>query len=306
MITDSIIVEEEDTAQRIDKWLCSKYPTHSRSYFQFLIEQKAILVNGSPVKKRESLKINDEVEICFILTPEINLTPQPIDLNIVYEDEDLLIINKPPGLVVHPAPGHYDQTLVNGLLYYCQQLNEQFQDTIRPGIVHRLDKDTSGLLITAKNLQTHTKMVEMMSRREIEKRYLGITTGKPKEGLIDLPIGRHPSKRKEMCVDHEKGKKALTHLSILKESKQMTLIDMNLLTGRTHQIRVHLQYLKTPLIGDPVYGYLHLNHALGIKRQMLHAYRLSFTHPHRQTPLCIEAPPPADMAEWIKKIDQSS
>jgi 23S rRNA pseudouridine1911/1915/1917 synthase len=289
--TENIIVSDEMVKERLDRLLCQQFPTYSRTYFQYLIEQGFVLVNGLPIKKKDKPKTGDEIEICFQLTPEISLEPENIPLEILYEDEHLLAINKPAGMVTHPAPGHYTQTFVHALLYHCKTLPRG--DTLRPGIVHRLDKDTSGVLLAAKTSEAHQKLVEMFCQRKLEKTYLAICVGTPGNGTIEAPIKRHPTKRKEMAVDPT-GKAATTITNVLSFDGKLSLVEVMLITGRTHQIRVHLKHKGTPILGDSVYGSLSWNKNYDAPRQMLHAYRLSFCHPITGMKINLKAPIPAD------------
>jgi 23S rRNA pseudouridine1911/1915/1917 synthase len=285
---------------RLDKVLASRYrEIHSRTYFQNLIEGHNVLVNGSIVKKRIRLNVGDEVEICFVLTPEIDLTPEPIPLDIIYEDDHILVVNKPAGMVVHPAPGNWTGTFVNALLYHCKQLPGG--STLRPGIVHRLDKDTSGLLIAAKTPIAQSSLIESFSSREIDKEYLAICVGNPGKKEIREPIGRHPVHRQKMAVT-EKGRASLTIVETLAFNGSLSLVKLILATGRTHQIRVHMQHARTPVLGDAVYGNLQANEKYGAKRQMLHAYILKFLHPVTKKPLEFKAEPPADMKKFLERF----
>jgi 23S rRNA pseudouridine1911/1915/1917 synthase len=298
--TDYFTVSPEEAKTRLDKLLSVHFPEHSRSYFQYLIEQGAVLVNGSPVKKKESPKEGDEIEVCFLLTPEISLEPQDIPLDILYEDEHLIAVNKPANLVVHPAPGHPKNTFVNALLFHCRNLGST--DPIRPGIVHRLDKDTSGVLLAAKTNQAHAKLVELFSERRIQKHYLAICVGVPKEGLIDAPIRRHRVHRKEMAVCFDKGKEAKSICKILGKTQQLSLVEIQLLTGRTHQIRVHLKHIGTPILGDSVYGSASANKKFQASRQLLHSHRLNFIHPMTQAPIHLKAPIPKDILQFSREL----
>lgn len=288
--TENIIVSDEMVG-RLDRLLCQQFPTYSRTYFQYLIQEGFVLVNGHPIKKKDKPKIGDEIEICFQLTPEISLEPENIPLEILYEDEHLIAINKPAGMVTHPAPGHYTKTFVHALLYHCKSLPQA--DTLRPGIVHRLDKDTSGVLLAAKTSEAHQKLVEMFCQRKLEKSYLAICVGTPGNGTIEAAIKRHPTKRKEMAIDPT-GKAATTITNVLSFDGKLSLVEVLLITGRTHQIRVHLKHKGTPILGDPVYGSLAWNKNYDAPRQMLHAYRLSFCHPITGMKLNLQAPIPAD------------
>ncbi len=283
----NLIVEEP---QRVDKLLAKHFPDQSRSYFQFLIEAGSVTCNGKKMKKREIPQIGDEIQIFFLDFPEIELTPENIPLDILYEDDAIICVNKPAGMVVHPAPGHPNGTFVNALLHHCRSLPPQ---DLRPGIVHRLDRETSGVLIAAKTVEAHQKLVEAFSKREIEKEYLAIVVGNPGNVTVDLAIGRHPTERKEMTI-LETGRHATTHFETLKSSEGFSLIKAKPITGRTHQIRVHLKHLNAPVLGDTVYGPEKLSRKLGIERQLLHAHRLNFPHPISGKRVEIEAPLPKD------------
>ncbi len=293
-LTHQFLIPPHLAGVRLDRLLTEQFPTYSRTYFQFLIEAQAVRVNGQPVKKRNILNVGDAVEVFFILTPEISVAPEEIPLNILYEDEDLIAINKPPGMVVHPAPGHPSGTFVNALLFHCKAL--QGTDPLRPGIVHRLDKDTSGVLLAAKHLHAHAALVSLFAKRQIDKRYIAICLGTPPEGLIDAPIARHKTHRQKMCVDPTRGRAAQTRLRILCRHSSLSTLEVELLTGRTHQIRVHLQHIGCPILGDTLYGSSHPR--LHAARQLLHAHSLSFLHPFLKTPLFIQAPLPPDILEY--------
>jgi len=298
--SDFLLILSQEAGQRIDKLLSERFPAFSRSYFQYLIESGAVLLNGMQVKKRISVQAGDEVEVCFQLTPELSLAPEAMSFEILFEDEHLLAINKPPGLVVHPAPGHPAGTFVNGLLAHCQNLAPG-TDPLRPGIVHRLDKDTSGVLIAAKTREAHQKIIEMFAQRKMEKIYLAICSGRPSNGLIQAPIGRHPVHRKEMAIVPQ-GKEAISHVQVVAFNEQFSLVLVRPKTGRTHQIRVHLKHIGHPILGDAVYGSHRINQALAPSRLLLHAYRLSFIHPCTQKPLCFSAPIPEDMKKWMREL----
>lgn len=286
-----LLVSEEEKNLRLDKLLTNRFLGYSRTYFQYLIGKGCVLVNGQVVKKREQSQPLDEVEVCFELTPELSLKPEEIPLEILYEDEHLLAINKPAGMVVHPAPGHPSGTFVNALLYHCKTLEVE---NLRPGIVHRLDKDTSGVLIAAKTTQTHAALVSLFASRAIEKTYLAIAVGNPGNVTISAPLKRHPKKRQEMAVI-EGGKEAISICSTLSFDGRLSLVSIRLITGRTHQIRVHLKSRGTPVLGDSVYGSSAANALFGAKRQLLHAHTLKCLHPITQVPLVIEAPLPEDL-----------
>lgn len=305
---DSIFITQEETGQRLDKILAARYhPVQSRTYFQFLIQQHRILVNGEFVKKRHIMEVGDEVQIHFILTPEIGLKPEPIPLDVIYEDQEILVVNKPAGMVVHPAPGNWTGTFVNAFLFHCQDLlhpeilSSQSPSFPRPGIVHRLDKETSGLLVAAKTSFAQQRLIELFANRQVYKEYLTVCVGNPGEGEIRLPIGRHTINRKQMTVQKEegKGRQAITIYKTLKVNDSLSLVSIILATGRTHQIRVHMKYLGTPVLGDSLYGQEKMNKKYGVKRQLLHAYQLRFQHPISKKLLEFKAPIPKDMADFI-------
>ena len=292
----NFIVEEP---KRLDKLLAEAFPEHSRSYFQYLIDAGSVTCNGKKVKKRVIPKLGDEIQVFFLTSPEIKLTPEDIPLEILYEDEAIICVNKPPGMVVHPAPGHTAETFVNALLYHCRSLPPQ---DLRPGIVHRLDKETSGVLLAAKTVEAHQKLIDAFSNRAINKEYLAIVVGNPGEIVVNQPIGRHPVKRKKMAIV-EKGRQATTHIETLNFSEGFSLVKAKPITGRTHQIRVHLKYLKTPVLGDTLYGPEKLSRKLKVERQLLHAHHLSFSHPIHGKPIEIEAPLPEDFKTFLKFLD---
>lgn len=298
---DAILILEEEEGIRLDKILASRYKEiQSRTYFQNLIEQQRVLLNGDPVKKRVKPKAGDEIQIHFILTPEIDLEPENIPLDIIYEDENLLVVDKPPGMVVHPAPGNWTGTFVNALLHHCRHLQQGEEKTLRPGIVHRLDKETSGLLVAAKNSQAHQKLVELFAGRKIEKEYVAICLGNPGSREINAPIGRHPVDRKKMAIK-EGAKPALSICRTIKADAHLSLVNILLMTGRTHQIRVHMKHVGTPVLGDSTYGNLQANQKYHADRQMLHAYRLAFEHPITGKKLEFKVQPPADMQQLMQK-----
>ncbi|MBI5345773.1 MAG: RluA family pseudouridine synthase [Chlamydiae bacterium] len=296
--SNTITVSKEEEGVRIDKLLSDRYVAKSRTYFQNLIENGCVLLNGEKTKKRIEAKLGDEIEIFFQASPDISLEPEEIPLDILYEDEHLLAINKPAGMVVHPAPGNWSKTFVNALLFHCKNLAD-IDNSLRPGIVHRLDKDTSGILLAAKTIETHQKLIESFQKRDIEKEYLTIVLGKNQNAIINAPIGRHPIKRKEMTV-LETGKEAITEIKTLAFNEKLSLLLVLPKTGRTHQIRVHLKHLKTPVLGDDLYGNANLNKQYKAARQLLHAYKLKFTHPITQAPMELIAPIPEDFKKFLK------
>jgi 23S rRNA pseudouridine1911/1915/1917 synthase len=299
--TDLFTITSEEAGIRLDKLLASRFSQYSRTYFQYLIEQGCVLVNGEIWKKREKPDEDDEIEVCFQLTPEISLEPENIPLDILYEDPYLIAVNKPAGMVVHPAPGHPSGTFVNALLFHCRGL--QGTDPLRPGIVHRLDKDTSGILLAAKTSEAHQRLVKLFSERKIEKTYLAIAIGKVTDGLIDSPIGRHPVHRKEMAISPQ-GKEAKTFCRLINYCEGLSLVELKLITGRTHQIRVHLKSRGTPVLGDPVYGSDAFNQKFKATRQLLHASQVHLTHPMTQEPIQILAPLPSDFSAFLKNFSE--
>ncbi len=302
---DLLIVTEEEIGERLDKILVRRFKeVYSRTYFQYLIDEQLVLLNGVPVKKRIKPKVGDEIEVQFAIMPEIQLTPEPIPLSIIYEDEELLAINKPAGLVVHPAPGHWSGTFVNGLLYHCQQWTTNCSTSLRPGIVHRLDKDTSGILVAAKTLEMQQKLIALFASRQVDKEYLAICVGRPSDGEINAPIGRHPIHRKQMAIVPT-GRSALSMCQAISWNDKLSVVRIMIATGRTHQIRVHLKYKGTPILGDSLYGNSSVNHYYGVQRQLLHAAVVRFRHPLTGFLLELRAPPPEDMMRLIRKISPS-
>ena len=295
-----IDVPDEETGERIDSFLSGK-TDFTRTRIQQLIKDRNITVNGKPTKSSYKIEENDEIaiEVPEAETTEIN--PENIKIDIVYEDSDIAVINKQAGLVVHPAHGHYSGTLVNALLYHIKDLSG-INGEIRPGIVHRLDKDTSGLIVIAKNDKVHTALTEMFQEKKIRKTYLAILKGKlnKSEGKIVTQIGRDKNDRKKMTVidDITKGKNAITNYRVISQNNLFTLVKVNIETGRTHQIRVHMRYLGYPILGDSVYG-----RKDNEKRQMLHAYKLEFLHPVTGRQMEFIGEIPEDFQKALKKSD---
>ena len=309
----SITVEDKDT--RIDIFLASRFKDLTRSKVQSLIRDGYVKINDVNVKTSYRLRKGDRLSL-FIPPPvPSNLTPEPVNFSIIHEDSSLIVINKPSGLVIHPAPGHSNGTLVHGLLYHCEDLSG-IGGVLRPGIVHRLDKDTSGLMVVAKNNYVHNFLSTQFKDGKINKKYLAFVHGllPGDKGKIDLPISRHPKRRKEMAVSETKlGKKALTFWNKTETiGDRFTIISVTLKTGRTHQIRVHLSHKGYPIVGDPVYGYRknwwtkNCPQALAlvpeIKRQMLHSELLGFIHPESEKYCEFKAPIPRDMEHVINDL----
>jgi len=283
-------VPPEAAGSRLDLYLSRQVPFLSRTQIQKLIEKGKVLVNSKKSRSSYRIRCNDLIEMEVPPPEEITLKPQHIPLDIVYEDGDLLVINKPQGLVVHPAPGHYEGTLVNALLCHCPDL-PGIGGYLRPGIVHRLDKDTSGLLVVSKTDLAHKSLTEQLKNRTLKRKYLALVHGEVKEdkGVIDAPLGRDPRNRKKFAVVPN-GKHARTHYRVLEKFPGFTLLEVELETGRTHQIRVHLAYAGYPVAGDPLYG--PRRNPLGLPGQALHAYQISFRHPRTGELVTFEAPLP--------------
>jgi 23S rRNA pseudouridine1911/1915/1917 synthase len=298
----SFVVEDEAKGERFDVYLRAKLPDLSRERIKNLIEEGFILVEGKSVKPSYKLKGGEQVLVRIPVEKEYSLQPKEVPFEILYEDEDLAVIYKPAGIVVHPAPGHLDDTLVHGLLLKLRSLSGVGGE-LRPGIVHRLDKDTSGVMLVAKNDFAHKKLTQDFKERRVEKEYLAIVYGRltQKEGTLDFPIGRHPVQRKKMAVLKE-GRQALTKYKVLKLFKKATLVLAKPLTGRTHQLRVHFSYIGHPILGDPIYGGLKPD-VPRPERLMLHAYRISFEHPRTGAHLTFTKDPPEDFEQYLKLLE---
>lgn len=290
-------VEEENTV-RLDKYLSSRLEDTSRTFVQSLIEEGHVLVNGSREKAGFKLKAGDEIDVTIPPEKPCTLTPQKMPLSIVYENEDLLVLNKPAGLTVHPAPGHPDHTLINALLAHLPSLPEG-SDALRPGIVHRLDKDTSGLILIAKNSHSLAVLSEQFKERTVNKTYLVLVKGHltPKEGIIEAPIGRDPSDRKKMAVITS-GREARSKYTVEKYINGYTLLKVHLETGRTHQIRVHFAAIGFPIAGDSTYGVK----VAEVPRQFVHAYKLGFTLPGSNEYVEFTAELPADLQNALESL----
>ncbi|MBD5137972.1 MAG: RluA family pseudouridine synthase [Ruminococcus sp.] len=270
-------VDGETEGIRIDKWVCGQDCGISRSMLQKLLSEGKVAVNGKSAVKSYSVRSGDEIVIDVPEPAELDVVPENIPVEIVYQDEHLLVVNKPKGMVVHPAAGNYSGTLVNALLYHCKGQLSSINGVIRPGIVHRIDKDTSGLLIVAKNDNAHVKLAEQIKAHTFTREYQAVVCGRLKEtvGIIDAPIGRHPVDRKKMCVTEKNSKEARTEYTVLEEYNGYSHVKLKLFTGRTHQIRVHMSYIGHPVLGDEVYG----KPSKWCKGQCLHAKKIGFIHP---------------------------
>ena len=286
----------ENEKVRIDNYLSDKLDI-SRSKVQKLIKDGNVLVNGQSVNVSYKVKIGDVIEYSLDLNEDTDITPEDIPIDIVYEDDDLLVINKASGMVVHPAPGHYTGTLVNALLY---RFNLNSGEANRPGIVHRLDKDTSGLMLVAKNEFIHEKLSEMIGKKDVERKYLAIVDGliKHDTGTIDAPIGRDANNRQKMAVTDVNGKDSITHFKVLERFDNNTFIECILETGRTHQIRVHMNYIGYPINNDPLYGRGKATEF----GQMLHSYSIKFNHPRTGRELSFRVDPPKEFMDKLEEL----
>ena len=290
--------------ERLDAFLARCGESLSRSAAQKLIEEGLVRRNGRPGKKNDKLNAGDRIDYELPEPKEVDIVAKDIPLDIVYEDEDLLVINKPKGLVVHPAAGHQDDTLVNGLLYALGDDLSGINGELRPGIVHRIDKDTSGLLAVAKNDLAHTMLASQLKDHSMARTYEAIVCGSFREdsGTVDAPIGRHPSDRKKMCVTERNSRHAVTHWEVVARYRGYTHIRCRLETGRTHQIRVHMAHIGHPILGDTVYG--HKKPELGQDSQCLHAGALCFRHPRDGRPVMVFAPLPEYFRQVLEKLQK--
>lgn len=294
----------DQNGERLDAFLSRQGDNLSRSAAQKLIEAGAVRLNGKVPKKNDRLNLGDTVEYTIPEPKEVDIAPKDIPLEIVYEDEDVAVINKPKGLVVHPAAGHQDDTLVNGLLYAMGDSLSGINGELRPGIVHRIDKDTSGLLAIAKNDLAHTVLASQLKDHSMARTYEAIVCGSFREdsGTVDAPIGRHPTDRKKMCVTQRNSKPAVTHWEVVERFRGYTHIRCRLETGRTHQIRVHMAYLGHPLAGDPVYGPKNDPERLG--GQCLHARELTFVHPTTGQTVHLTCPLPDWFSGFLDRLER--
>jgi len=285
---------------RIDNWLTSKIEKFSRTYIQKLVENENVLVNGKKVRTNYRIKENDEITVRISEPEKLDVKAEKLDIEILFEDKDIIVVNKPKGMVVHPAAGNFTGTLVNALMAYCGDSLSDINGIIRPGIVHRIDKDTSGILVIAKSNLAHAKLSEMLKEHDIKREYIALAEGiiRENKGKIDAPIGRHPADRIKMAVNSKNGRRAITHFEVLERFKNATLIKVNLETGRTHQIRVHMAYIGFPLVGDEVYG--RKKQKYNTEGQVLHAKVLGFNHPITDEYIQFEAPLPEYFEEMLR------
>ena len=294
---------ENQEGERIDRYLSEEMEDRSRSYIQKLIKEQYVIVNHKPVKANYRLSLGDMVEITLPEAKEPDIIPENIPLDILYEDQDIIIVNKPKQMVVHPAPGHYSGTLVNALMYHCGQELSGINGTMRPGIVHRIDMDTTGSLIVCKNDMAHQSLSEQLKIHSIKRVYVAIVHGNIKEdnGTVNSPIGRHPTERKKMSIHTKNGRNAITHYKVLERFGEYTYIQCELETGRTHQIRVHMSSIGHPLVGDQVYGPRKCPFPK-LQGQTLHAKTLGIIHPRTGEYLEINAPLPDYFIELLDRL----
>lgn len=297
---------ETEAGMRIDKYLALKLPELSRSHIQKLIKDDLVMVSTKPVKANYRLSLSEQIEILIPEPEEAKILPENIPLDILYEDRDLIIVNKPKHMVVHPAPGHSSGTLVNALMYHCGSELSGINGVMRPGIVHRIDMDTTGSLLACKNDMAHQKLAEQLKEHSITRIYEAVVHGNIKEdkGTVNAPIGRHPTDRKKMSVHAKQGRNALTHYQVLERFGAYTYIRCRLETGRTHQIRVHMASIGHPLLGDAVYGPARCP-VKGLKGQTLHAKTLGIIHPRTGEYLEIEAPLPEYFVDLLQKLSHN-
>lgn len=299
---EKYIVKQEEQGKRLDMYVSNQSSEITRTTAQRLIEQGNVLVNGKKQKVAYKILSGDVVTIEKVEPKAIELKAQEIPIDVIYEDDDIIVVNKPKGMVVHPANGNPDGTLVNAIMAICKDSLSGIGGEIRPGIVHRLDKDTSGLLIVAKNDKAHVNMSEQIKNHEVKKTYIALVRGivKENEATIDMPIGRSTSDRKKMAVV-KNGRNAVTHIKVLKRYDKYTLLEINIETGRTHQIRVHLSYIGYPIIGDYIYS--NGKNEFGVVGQCLHAKCLEFKHPITGEKMMLEAPLPDYLENILKELD---
>lgn len=303
-MTNEIVFEitPEIEEERIDKCISNYMSELSRSYIQKIIKDGLVFVNDKVIKANYKVKVDDIVRFTIPESVEPEIKAENIPLDIIYEDADFLIVNKPKNMVVHPAPGHYGGTLVNAIMYHCKEELSGINGVMRPGIVHRIDKDTTGSLIICKNDEAHNDISAQLKEHSITRKYRAIVHGclKDDEGVIDAPIGRHPTDRKKMAINEKNGKRAVTHYKVLERFQKYTYIECQLETGRTHQIRVHMASIGHPLLGDEVY--CGIKSPFSLEGQCLHAKTIGFIHPRTHEYVEFDAPLPAYFEELLKKL----
>lgn len=301
-----LMVESSDL-QRIDKYLSEQMEELSRSYLQKLLKDGNVKVNGKAVKSNYKISAGDQICMEIPEATELEIEAEPMDLDILYEDQDIILINKPKGMVVHPAAGHYTGTLVNGLMHHCKDELSGINGVMRPGIVHRIDMDTTGVLIVCKNDKAHNSIAEQLKIHSITRKYYAIVHGviKEEDGIVNAPIGRHPVDRKKMSINEKNGKAAVTHYHVLKRFRRFTYVECQLETGRTHQIRVHMASIGHPLLGDQVYGPAKAPFP-GLQGQTLHAGILGIIHPTTGEYMEFHAPLPEYFEKLLKKLEQET
>lgn len=297
-----LTVSPEEAGVRIDKYLTEQLPDITRSYLQKLLKDGSVQMNGKPVKASTKTAVGAVIELTIPEPEEPEILPEDIPFDILYEDSDVILINKPKDMVVHPAAGHYTGTLVNALMYHCKGDLSGINGVLRPGIVHRIDKDTTGVLIVCKNDKAHNALAEQLKEHSITRKYRAIVCGnlKEDEGTVDAPLGRHPQDRKKMAIVRTGGKRAVTHYRVLERFGNYTYIECQLETGRTHQIRVHMASLGHPLLGDEVYG--RVKSPFKLEGQTLHAMVLGFIHPTTGEYMEFEAPLPEYFEKLLEKL----
>ena len=293
----------EESGLRVDSFLSAQLEELSRSQIQKLLEEGQVTLNGCPVKKNAKTTAGDEFDVTVPAPQEIGILPEDIPLDVVYQDGDVIVINKPKGLVVHPAAGHWSGTLVNALMFHCKDLSG-INGALRPGIVHRIDMDTSGLLIVAKNDFAHQRLADQLKDHTLARTYEAIVCGNLREdsGTVNAPIGRHPTDRKKMTVTEKNSREAVTHWEVIARYPGYTHLRLRLETGRTHQIRVHMSWQNHPILGDTVYG--HKKAELGLDSQCLHARELTFLHPRSGAPVTVRCELPEYFQTVLQKLQK--
>ncbi len=300
MFQDFLIVSKEDENERVDKFLATRFPDFTRSFIQKAIKNGQIKLNGKDFKSNYKLKLDDKIEINIEDPIELEIEPEDIPLNILYEDDDVLIVNKPKNMVVHPSAGHFSHTLVNAIMFHCKDSLSGINGIIRPGIVHRIDMNTTGSLIICKNDVSHTKIAEQIKEHSVNRIYVGLVYGRlaNDEGTVEGPIGRNPSDRKKMAINYKNGKPAITHYKVLERFNEYTFVKFKLETGRTHQIRVHMASIGHPLVGDDIYSNNKKCKFKHLEGQCLHARTIGFIHPTLNQYVEFQAPIP----EYLDKL----